>query len=79
MRAGMVLLGLTLGVLWIVGLSYGATTWLVWFTFAAAIASLASVLVPEEVPWAMRVAPFAISGRCWRCGSSRWPWRPPSG
>jgi hypothetical protein len=61
MRGGMVLLGLGLGVLWIVGLSYGATSWLVWLDFAAAIASLATVLAPDSAPWVLRGGPFAIA------------------
>lgn len=61
MRAGMVLLGLALGIVWIVGLSYDATRWLTWLDFIVAVVSLCSSLVPIGAVRTLRVAPFALS------------------
>jgi hypothetical protein len=60
MRAGLIILGLALGILWIVGLSNHVAAWLVWTVFCVAVASLLLGLVPTEVPSAVMASPVAL-------------------
>lgn len=61
MKIGMVVLGIGLGILWIVGLQAGVSSWLVWLDFVAACLSLLTVLAPESrLGTVLRASPFAV-------------------
>ena len=58
MRAGLIVLGIALGILWIAGLSAHATGWLVWLDFVVAVLSIATAAAPESVPNMLKASPF---------------------
>lgn len=60
MRAGLIILGLALGLLWVVGLSAGAASWLVWLDFVAAVIALLAGLIPQSAASALKGAPFFV-------------------
>ena len=60
-RGGMVVLGIGLGILWIVGLTEHATAWMTWLDLIAAVISVGAVLFPESMLTAMRASPFVLA------------------
>lgn len=61
MKIGLVVLGIGLGILWIVGLQAGVSGWLVWLDFAAACLSLLTVLAPDRaLGRGLRASPLAV-------------------
>jgi hypothetical protein len=61
MKVGMVALGVALAVLFIVGLSSGASPWLVWLDLVCAIASLLVAFVPDSQIGVLTASPYVIS------------------
>jgi hypothetical protein len=61
MKLGLVALGIGLGVLFILGLAGFATPWMAWLDCGLAIASLLSVVVPDEWQATLRSAPSGIA------------------
>lgn len=62
MRTGMILLGIGLGLLWLVGLGYQATPWLTWGNLVAALLSLGTGLLPNSAVSALKASPFTLGG-----------------
>jgi hypothetical protein len=64
MRAGLIVLGLGLLVLWLVGLNSDATGWLTWLDFLGGLASLATAAMPGlSVPGEAGALPVRESSR----------------
>jgi hypothetical protein len=60
MRIVFVLLALGLGLVWLAGLRVGATPWLVWLDFVAALLALGNAFMPAEAGGLVRASPIAI-------------------
>lgn len=60
MRAGLIVLGIALGILWLAGLSAHASGWLTWLDFAVAVLSIVTAAAPAAVPNMLRASPFGF-------------------
>lgn len=60
MRAGLIVLGIALGILWLAGLSAQANSWLVWLDFAVAALSILTASIPTLMPNTLKASPFGF-------------------
>ncbi len=60
MKAVMIVLAIALGILWIAGLSAGASGWLVWLDFVGALWALGAGIAPDRRGTLSNGSAFAI-------------------
>ena len=60
MRIVSVLFAIGLGLLWLAGLRVGATPWLTWLDFVAALLALGSAVLPADTAALFKASPIGI-------------------